>query len=60
MALLDEAGRVGELARMLGGVNLSDRTLAHAREMLDASQRPHHEGVPSPHTMPPNEDGPDR
>lgn len=42
MALLDEAGRVGELARMLGGVNLSDRTLAHAREMLDASQRPHH------------------
>ncbi|MFP4138007.1 MAG: DNA repair protein RecN [Halomonas sp.] len=42
MALLDEAGRVGELARMLGGVNLSDHTLAHAREMLDASQRPHH------------------
>lgn len=42
MALLDEAGRVGELARMLGGVNLSDQTLAHAREMLDASQRPHH------------------
>ncbi|MEQ6918032.1 DNA repair protein RecN [Halomonas aquatica] len=42
MALLDEAGRVGELARMLGGVNLSDRTLAHAREMLDASQRAHH------------------
>ncbi|APE30995.1 DNA repair protein RecN [Halomonas aestuarii] len=42
MALLDEAGRVGELARMLGGVNLSDHTLAHAREMLDASQRAHH------------------
>jgi DNA repair protein RecN (Recombination protein N) len=42
MALLDEAGRVGELARMLGGVNLSERTLAHAREMLDASQRPPH------------------
>ncbi|MBS9405170.1 DNA repair protein RecN [Halomonas sp. TRM85114] len=42
MALLDEAGRVSELARMLGGVNLSDRTLAHAREMLDASQHPHH------------------
>ena len=42
MALLDEAGRVGELARMLGGVSLSERTLAHAREMLDASQRPHH------------------
>ncbi|GAA0561125.1 DNA repair protein RecN [Halomonas salifodinae] len=42
MALLDGAGRVRELARMLGGVNLSDRTLAHAREMLDASQRAHH------------------
>ncbi|MFQ3790108.1 DNA repair protein RecN [Halomonas sp. A29] len=39
MALLDEAGRVSELARMLGGVHLSDRTLAHAREMLDASQQ---------------------
>lgn len=42
MALLDDAGRIGELARMLGGVSLSDRTLAHAREMLDASQRAHH------------------
>jgi DNA repair protein RecN (Recombination protein N) len=42
MALLDEAGRVGELARMLGGVTLSDQTLAHAREMLDASQHPRH------------------
>ncbi len=42
MALLDEAGRVSELARMLGGVNLSDRTLAHAREMLDVSQHAHH------------------
>lgn len=42
MALLDSAGRVRELARMLGGVTLSDRTLAHAREMLDASQHAHH------------------
>ena len=42
MALLDGAGRVRELARMLGGVHLSDQTLAHAREMLSASQRPHH------------------
>ncbi|MDN6297671.1 MAG: DNA repair protein RecN [Halomonas sp.] len=42
MALLDEGGRVSELARMLGGVNLSDQTLAHAREMLKASQHlPH-------------------
>lgn len=42
MALLDEAGRVGELARMLGGMTLTEQTLAHAREMLSASQRPHH------------------
>ena len=38
MALLDEPGRISELARMLGGITLSDRTLAHAREMLHASQ----------------------
>ncbi|WP_447554311.1 DNA repair protein RecN [Vreelandella sp. EE22] len=42
MALLDEKGRVSELARMLGGVTLSEQTLAHAREMLNASQRPPH------------------
>ena len=42
MALLDQAGRVGELARMLGGVTLSDQTLAHAREMLNASQGVQH------------------
>ncbi|QPL46516.1 DNA repair protein RecN [Halomonas sp. A40-4] len=42
MALLDEQGRVSELARMLGGVKLSDQTLAHAREMLNASQRQPH------------------
>lgn len=42
MAHLDEGGRISELARMLGGVNLSEQTLAHAREMLHASQsRPH-------------------
>ncbi|MGY4879274.1 DNA repair protein RecN [Vreelandella aquamarina] len=42
MALLDEGGRISELARMLGGVNLSEQTLAHAREMLSASQHPPH------------------
>lgn len=42
MMMLDEAGRVRELARMLGGIKLSERTLAHAREMLDASQHAHH------------------
>ncbi len=34
MVLLDEQGRVGELARMLGGIKLSEQTLAHAKEML--------------------------
>lgn len=42
MALLDESGRIRELARMLGGVNLSDHTLAHAREMLTSSQHSAH------------------
>ena len=42
MAQLDEAGRVRELARMLGGVKLSNQTLAHAREMLAASQNSAH------------------
>ena len=34
IALLDEAGRVDEIARMLGGVEMTDATLNHAREML--------------------------
>ena len=38
MALLDEEGRVQELARMLGGVQLSASTLNHAREMLKGWQ----------------------
>ncbi|MDR9467613.1 DNA repair protein RecN [Marinospirillum sp.] len=38
MQLLDEQGRVTELARMLGGIKLSDSTLAHAREMLQESR----------------------
>ena len=32
--LLDEGGRVKELARMLGGVEITDTTLEHARELL--------------------------
>ncbi len=31
---LDEAGRVEEVARMLGGVEITDITLQHARELL--------------------------
>ena len=41
MALLDESGRVRELARMLGGIHLSEQTLAHAREMLSAADSRH-------------------
>lgn len=37
LTLLDEQGRVTELARMLGGIKLSEHTLAHAREMLSSS-----------------------
>ena len=32
--LLNETERVDELARMLGGVTITENTLAHAREML--------------------------
>lgn len=39
MARLDERGRIRELARMLGGVHLSEYTLAHAREMLHSGQK---------------------
>jgi DNA repair protein RecN (Recombination protein N) len=34
---LDAEARIQELARMLGGVEITDTTLAHAREMLDGS-----------------------
>ncbi len=32
---LDEAERAEEIARMLGGVEITERTLSHAREMLE-------------------------
>lgn len=34
VALLDQAARVDEVARMLGGVTITEATRAHAREML--------------------------
>jgi len=34
MLLLSEEEKVAEIARMLGGLKLTDQTLAHAREML--------------------------
>lgn len=36
---LDHAARIDELARMLGGVGITEATLAHARQMLDHAQR---------------------
>jgi DNA repair protein RecN (Recombination protein N) len=39
VTMLDEAGRVRELARMLGGMEDSGTAQAHARELLDAAER---------------------
>ena len=36
MSRLDANGRVDEIARMLGGVKITEQTLAHAREMLES------------------------
>jgi DNA repair protein RecN (Recombination protein N) len=36
---LPAAARVDELARMLGGLNITERTRAHAVEMLTAAQQ---------------------
>lgn len=38
MLWLDQSQRITELARMLGGVDLTEQTLAHASEMLTSSQ----------------------
>ncbi|MBA1224006.1 DNA repair protein RecN [Stutzerimonas stutzeri] len=35
---LDQAGRVEEIARMLGGVDLTEQSLAHARQMVTSAQ----------------------
>jgi DNA repair protein RecN (Recombination protein N) len=40
LEVLDDEARVDELARMLGGARITDRTREHAREMLAAAQRP--------------------
>jgi DNA repair protein RecN (Recombination protein N) len=37
---LDESARIGELARMLGGATITERTREHAREMLLAARQP--------------------
>ncbi len=35
---LDQAGRVEEIARMLGGVDLTEQSLTHARQMVTSAQ----------------------
>ena len=43
---LDAASRIEEIARMLGGTTITERTREHAREMLaEAAQRPAPEGA---------------
>ncbi len=41
---LDEAERIEELARMLGGIDITEQTLAHAREMRHRSTKHPHVG----------------
>ena len=33
---LDHSGRVGELARIIGGVNITEAAVSHAEDMLGA------------------------
>src|SRR5690554_5823423 len=40
--ILDNQGRISEVARMLGGVDMTEHTLAHAREMFVKGQATHH------------------
>lgn len=39
---LDDSGRISEVARMLGGVDMTEHTLAHATEMFSKGQATHH------------------
>jgi DNA repair protein RecN (Recombination protein N) len=41
VAALDEEQRIQEIARMLGGVKLTQQTIAHAKEMLGAGVQLH-------------------
>ncbi|MBS67029.1 MAG: DNA repair protein RecN [Pseudomonas sp.] len=38
VAELDQNGRIEEIARMLGGVDLTEQSLAHARQMVTSAQ----------------------
>ena len=39
---LDDQGRIDEVARMLGGMDMTKHTIAHAREMFVKGQATHH------------------
>ncbi|WP_417519506.1 DNA repair protein RecN [Marinobacter sp.] len=39
---LDDQGRISEVARMLGGVHMTEHTIAHATEMFSKGQATHH------------------
>ncbi|OEY65624.1 DNA repair protein RecN [Marinobacter sp. X15-166B] len=39
---LDSEGRITEVARMLGGVDMTEQTIAHAAEMFSKGQATHH------------------
>ncbi|MDL0431638.1 DNA repair protein RecN [Marinobacter sp. TBZ242] len=39
---LDDDGRITEVARMLGGVDMTEHTIAHAHEMFTKGQATHH------------------
>jgi hypothetical protein len=49
--VLDEAARVEELARMLGGATLTERTREHAREMLAAARQAVSRNTPRPQAV---------
>lgn len=36
---LDSGQRIQEISRMLGGINITEQTIAHAKEMLDGAQK---------------------
>ncbi|MDY0249106.1 MAG: DNA repair protein RecN [Pseudomonas sp.] len=42
VSVLSEVQRVEELARMLGGIALTEESLVHARKILDSAQQPLH------------------
>jgi len=37
---ISEQNRVDEIARMLGGLEITEQTLSHAREMIERGQQP--------------------